>query len=164
MYRGVLLFLFSLLLAACSFAQSAPSQPSEAFLGTWEWRSGADVFRIRLSRDLAFPMPRNEVMHAIVGRHSYTRNGVLVEESFSHNPTDPKTTTLMGSPHTNELIILYFDDLTRGKSGKARLSINPTQPNQLQFTLHGMEQVSIGGTLPPAGFTIPTSMTLTRVP
>jgi hypothetical protein len=136
----------------------------QAFIGTWEWRSGSDAFRIVLSCDPAYVLPDGQMRNMILSRHSYIRNGVLVEESITRNPTSPKERTLVGTPRKDWELELFFSDITKHKSGRAVLTMNSSSPNQFYFELHEMEGVYIGRVAPALGFTVPTTVTLTRVP
>ncbi|QIX60176.1 hypothetical protein HER32_02825 [Hymenobacter sp. BT18] len=145
----------------------APVLPAEQFLGTWEWRSGTDVFRVTFTRNRFYQLPNGTSMHVVIGRHWYTRSGVIIENSTTNSLALRYGHTLLGRLHEDWSIDMGFTDLTKNKPGRAQLTINPTTPNKLQFTLRELE----GGMLalpntptPAAGFTIPTTMTLTRVP
>lgn len=143
---------------------ATPLYPSESFLGSWEWRSGTEVFRLTLTRDLHVPLPNGRTMHFILGRHSYTRNGVVVEESYTRTPNDPNGCAFLGQPYDDQSISMSCVDRTKSKNGRVELLIDPSNRNQMQFTLREIEGMHTPSHPYVPGFTIPTSMTLTRVP
>ncbi|TGE14384.1 hypothetical protein E5J99_16175 [Hymenobacter elongatus] len=174
--KNALLLALLLALSASSFAQrnsAAKAAPgggnqvlplASSFLGTWEWHSGTDVFRIVLTRDNAYPAPNGKLYSVILGRHSYAKNGVVIEETFTKSPSVPKEWSLLTIPREEWRLVMGFMDQTKQKSGSAELIINPNTPNQLSFSLkETMGTVSLN-TPNVVGFTIPTAMTLTRVP
>ena len=146
----------------------APVYQGEAFLGTWEWRSGSEIFRMTLRRDRFYSLPNGDRIHVILGQHSFTRNGVILEDSYHPNVHARRGWSLLGRPHEDWSISMGFLDLSKDKSGEASLSIDPDSPDNLHFELRGVEGAYIvtpNSPPPPSpGFTIPTSMTLTRVP
>ena len=143
---------------------SMPSDKAEAFLGTWEWRSGTEVFRLTLTRELNFPIPGGRTMHALIGRHSYTRNGVVVEESYTRTPNDPTGRAFLGVPNDEWNPDMGYIDRTKNKNGRVNVVIDPANRNQMQFELRDREGMHTPSNPYVPGFTIPTSMTLTRVP
>ncbi|RSK34687.1 DUF6705 family protein [Hymenobacter metallilatus] len=145
----------------------APAYQAEAFLGTWEWRSGTDVFRMTLRRDRFHRLPNGEQRHVLLSVHSFSRNGVLLENPDTDASVQKHGHSMFGIPYADWEINMMLADLTKKKSGKAFLTIDPATPNQMEFSLKGMEAVRIAvpgmPPLPPQGFTVPTRMTLTRV-
>ena len=140
-----------------------PPKPGELFVGEWKWASGSEVFHLKLSRNPAWQHPndpRHRIVAVVTGQHSYTRNGVVVEQSIIGNVAPP---SLFGRPENNSTITMGFRDLTRNKHGDVTLTLVPGNPDQLQWELEVKEMVYVYPDVPPAaGFTVPTTMTLTR--
>ncbi|QIX60174.1 hypothetical protein HER32_02815 [Hymenobacter sp. BT18] len=137
----------------------APALPAEKFLGIWEWRSGTTVFRLQLSRDPYFLLPNGKTLPTIVGQHSYTRNGILVETSLN------KEMTVLAKPTTGNILSGTYKELTKKTWGWVTLTILPTAPNKMTFALKQKEGAVTGtAPIPTVGFTVPSTMTLTRVP
>ncbi|QIX60175.1 hypothetical protein HER32_02820 [Hymenobacter sp. BT18] len=136
----------------------SPVLPAEKFLSTWEWRSGTTVFRLQLSRNLNLLLPNGKSVPAIVGQHSYTRNRILKETSLN------KKMTVLAKPVAGNILSGIFTDLTKNKSGWLTISVMPTTPNKMSWVLEPKEGAVTGNApMPAAGFTVPTTMTLTRV-
>ncbi|TGE14385.1 DUF6705 family protein [Hymenobacter elongatus] len=174
--KNILLLTLVLVLSTNSLAQrnsAAKAAPggggqalplASAFLGTWEWHSGTDVFRLVLTRDTSYPFPNGVLYSVILGRHSYVKNGVVIEETFTKSPNTPQAWSLLTIPREEWRLFMGFMDQKKDKRGKAEIIIDPATPNQMSFSLKEPTGTVSLNTEYVRGFTVPTTMTLTRVP
>ena len=139
--------------------------PGEAFVGNWEWAAGGEVFRITLTRNPTYQNPRDprrRVMNVVTGQHRYTRSGTVIEQSYTGS-AEPYS--LFGVPVNNSSMRMGFHDLTKNRYADATLVFVPGNPNQLTWQLQVVERMYVyPDVAPSAGFTVPTTLTLTRVP
>lgn len=138
-----------------------PTQPSNGslFEGDWEWSSGGDVFLISLTRNSAFSAPDGTTHSVIVGKHRYTKNGAVIEQSFT-GTTEPYT--LFGKPTSSYVFTMSFHDLSRDKWVQVVLTTSSSTPDQITWELkEKMNGVTVNHPV-SNGFTVPTSLTLIR--
>lgn len=133
-------------------------------LGTWEWHSGSEVFRMVLRREPAFKLPDGSVHDVIIGTHSYNGNLANAENSIGAKNVDGNPGfTLFGFPNNSEKLVLSFHDITKNKQGRVLLQVVSGQSNELRWQLTPpTETVSVNKVI-PTGYTVPTTMLLTRV-
>lgn len=147
-------------------AQKLPTLPKQltTMLGTWEWHAGAETFRVVLQREPAFKLPDGSVHDVIVGTHSYHSEFSNTENSIGSRGIDGNPSfTLFGFPGTGEKFSLSFHDITKNKQGNVLLQLVPGKPNELHWQLTPpTETVSLNKII-PTGYTVPTTMLLTRV-
>lgn len=144
--------------------QTASKSPFQQVVGTWEWYSGTQAFRLALQDEPGFKLPDGRTVAVLLGKHRYTRNGAIVEESFTMAGQDGNPGfTLFGVPPDEHGLWMSFRDLTKNKQGRVTLKVVPGKPNDLQWHLTvPTETVGIGKPT-PIGFTVPTDMVLHRV-
>ena len=139
--------------------------PGEAFVGEWEWASGSEVFHITLTRNPAYTFPQypNEgTENVVMGQYTYARNGVTIDQSVS---TGPQSYALFCVPADNSSMRMSFKETAKNKYGTVRLTFVAGNPNQLTWELKPKEMLYIYPDVAPTpGFTVPTTLTLTRVP
>ena len=158
----------AILLAICvpraSVAQSTRQSPFQQMLGTWEWRSRTDTFRLILQREPAFKMPDGTTYSVMLGRHRYVRAGPVVEQSFTLAGQDGNPGfTLFGFPTDYNSFYMSFWDMTKEKLGRSTLKIMPGNPDELQWHLTmPTETVGVNRVI-PEGFSVPTDLVLKRV-
>jgi len=147
-------------------ARKLPASPEQlpTMVGTWEWHAGAETFRVVLQRETAFKLPDGSVHDVIIGTHSYRSEFSTSENSVGARGVDGNPGfTLFGFPNTSGKLLLSFHDITKNKQGNVSLQTVPGKPNELRWQLTPpTETVSLNKTI-PAGYTVPTTMLLTRV-
>ncbi|WP_400191317.1 DUF6705 family protein [Hymenobacter sp. B81] len=80
---ALLPFAFWSLLPASFAASSAPqTAPANPYVGLWEHRTDSTVFRVQLDEG-NFRFSGSETHVVLLGRYSFSRRGVVVEETFS---------------------------------------------------------------------------------
>ncbi|MGI4821584.1 MAG: DUF6705 family protein [Janthinobacterium lividum] len=136
----------------------------DTMLGTWEWHTNSETFRVVLQREPAFKLPDGSIHDVIIGTHNYRSEFSNAENSIGvrgvyGNPGF----TLFGFPTTGEKLLLSFHDITKNKQGNVLLQAVPGKPNELRWQLTPpTETVSLNKPT-PAGYTVPTTLLLTRV-
>lgn len=139
--------------------------PGELFVGNWEWASGGEVFRITLTRNPSYTSaryPEAGAMNVVMGQYRYLRNGVVVDESIA---VGTQLAALFGTPADNVSMRMSFKETAKNKYGTVTLAFVPRNPNQLTWQLKPKEMVYLYPDVGPTpGFTVPTTLTLTRVP
>lgn len=139
---------------------TTPLAPGELFAGEWEWSSGGETFHLTLVRNQTFTFPDGERTNAVIGQYSFTRNGVLIDQSPS---TGPRPYALFCVPANNRSMRMSFKDNAKNKYAKAVLTIVAGQPDLLEWQLEPVERMYFDGdVVPPPGYTVPTTVTLTR--
>lgn len=144
-----------------------PPAPGELFEGDWEWSAGGETFHITLVRNPAYVSPQFPVagtMNVIIGQYTYTRNGVLIDQSPN---TGPRPYALFCSPIGNRSMSMSFKDNAKGKYAKAILTLSSapsnTLPNTLTWQIKAVEKMYFDGDVVPSlGFTVPMNVTMTR--
>ena len=143
------------------FTNSGQGNP---IIGTWEWHSNADTFRVTLRYEPDFKTPDGESYSAILGTHSYIKNGVLIEQAKDAEDTRGGLGfTLFGLLNYDDKINMSFHDITKDKEGKVLLKIIPGQPNKMHWQLSSpSETVTINKAI-KTGYSVPADLVLTRV-
>ena len=137
-----------------------PPEPGELFVGEWEWSSGGETFHVTLVRNPAHAFPDGEIINAVIGQYSLTRNEVLIDQSSA---TGPRPYALFCVPANNQSMRMSFKDNAKNKYAKAILTLVAGQPDMLIWKIEPVERMYFDGdVIPPPGFTVPTSVTLTR--
>jgi hypothetical protein len=118
------------------------SKNLDAYVGTWEYRAGADVFRIVLKKDKRYGPDGEYRNERVYGGHVYMRDGEvvsnciqIVEESTT---LDDETMTISANNaelkeeyvEINELR-LAFKDRIKNKYGLGTLTLIPATPQQV---------------------------------
>ena len=150
--------------ATPAYRNSSLPKPVATMLGTWEWHSGSETFRMVLQGEPAFKLPDGSVHEVIIGTHSYHSSLSNAENSIGAKGIDGNPGfTLFGFPDTGEKLVLSFHDVTKNKEGKVLLQTVPGQSNELRWQLNPpTETVSINKPI-QAGYTVSTTMLLRRV-
>ncbi|MGI8950142.1 MAG: DUF6705 family protein [Chitinophagaceae bacterium] len=169
--KFILYLLFASIIYNHTKAQPAPGSYTKdtalnKFVGTWIYQSDTDQVIIVLQKQkIYFQPPLNCYADALVGWHSYTKNGQNIESSLSHQntPYDKYATILDYSHSPNpESLNLSFDDISKNKGG--RLTITRLSGNKLQWSLHEREiMLSLPGKPFVTGFTLPQNMILKKI-
>lgn len=156
---GTLLIPLYALIAFC-FPSKAQSN-GNAFLGTWEWKSGKEAFRIVLKQDPNFKGPDGKTYNVVLGKHIFTKDGKTVEESVTKADKD---FVLFGVPSPSNTMQMSYQELTLQKRGTATLTLLQNG-NQLQWKLSNpAEVISVNRKEPYSfNFTVPTDLILTKV-
>jgi hypothetical protein len=164
-------FLSRLAFCLCTFSLSvltlhgqvpAQAPSNESILGAWEWHSGSDSFRVVLQREPNFHLPDGTTQIAILGRHSYKKSGILIEQSLTMAGQDGNPGfTLLGVPSTDNPFSMSFFNITTGRRGEATMEVL-SGTNQLRWHFKPKETITINKPL-PASFSVPTDLILTRV-
>ena len=147
------------------------------FAGTWQWTNGNSTFTIKLQKVEYWKMPNdNYYEDLIMGGYKYIDNGNLVVDKliFTTSFPNPATaataagyTKMQGGviyPNVNKAIMIV-SDVIKGKSCMAELTLIPGSTPQIIWHLHDYENyrpASEGNK--PLDFSIPTDVTLTKIP
>jgi hypothetical protein len=133
-------------------------------LGTWEWHSGLETFRLVLQREAHFKTPDGKVYNVILGTHKYIKNNIITENSIEMSGVDGNPAfTLFGSPTSSNKLVMSFHDQTKNKQGKVLLELVSGKSDKMHWRLFPpSETVSINKPI-PTGYTVPTTLVLTRV-
>jgi hypothetical protein len=133
-------------------------------MGTWEYHNGSETFRLVLQNESRYKMPDGKFYSVILGRHSYYRNGKLIEQSLTMPGQDGNPGfTLFSMPNNDKILKMSFEDLSRNKMGQVRLNLVPENTNRLQWILSmPSETVSVNKPT-PIGFSVPTNLILERI-
>jgi hypothetical protein len=157
------------------------SKNLDAYVGTWEYRLGADVFRIVLKKDKEYDDYDGRYLNErIYGGHVYIRDGEvvsdciqIVEESATF---DDETMSISANNveldeedvKPNELR-LGFRDRLKNKTGLGTLALIPGAPAQLHWKIirktEGVYLLKAGESLPvfDSAWSVPTDVVLTKV-
>ena len=170
--------LICLLITNTLMAQEHRRKPFvDQFIGTWEWTSGGETFRIVISKHtLQSSDNPQKFSDQIVGWHSYSKNNQVVESStdksrpifLTWNDAHDNSTLIGGVKVSDTKVWLYFDDISRNKSGKATLEMVAGKTDELRWTLTERERMNViinGVPLNkpvPEGFTVPTNLILKK--
>lgn len=142
---------------------TTPPAPGELFVGEWEWSSGGETFHLTLVRDPAYVSPQFPdagAMNTVFGHYSVTRNRVLIDQSPT---TGTRPYALSCVPANNRSLRMGFKDHAKDKYAYAILTLVAGQPTKLTWKIEPMERMYFDGdVIPPPGYTVPTSVTLTR--
>jgi hypothetical protein len=161
-----------------------PTKNLDAYVGMWEYRAGADVFRIVLKKDNAFDDYDGTFLNErIYGGHSYIRDGEVISDCIlavlESTTFDSKTMSISANNvevreeevEPNELR-LAFKDRLKNKIGLGTLTLIPAthrQPAQLHWKIIRKPEVIYfleeGESLPVSDptWSVPTDLILTMV-
>ena len=127
------------------FAQQYKYAPEyDQFVGTWEWSSDGETFRIVITKHmLQHSFYTQEYTEAIIGWHSYTKNGQVVESSMDKakaqyttwSDANQNSTLLGGVKMSDTKIWLYFDDISMDKCDRVTLEMVEGKTDELQWKL-----------------------------
>jgi hypothetical protein len=156
------------------------SKNLDAYVGTWEYRNGADVFKIVLKKDKEYGPDKEYLNERIYGGHSYIRNGVVVSNCIpavlKSVTLDSKTMSISANNaevdeenvEVNELR-LGFKDRLKNKIGLGTLTLIPGAPAQLHWRIirepEGVYLLKAGESLPVSDpvWSVPTDVILTKI-
>ena len=138
--------------------------PYQSMIGTWEYHTGSETFRLILQNESKYKMPDGKFYNVILGKHSYYYNGKLIEQSLTMPGQDGNPGfTLFSMPNNDKTLKLSFKDLSRNKLGQVRLNLVPGSTTRLHWTLSmPSETVSVNKPT-PTGFSVPTDLVLERI-
>jgi hypothetical protein len=155
------------------------SKNLDAYVGTWEYHAGADVFRVILKKDKRYDHKGTYLNERIYGGHVYIRDGQvvsdciqIVEESttldYEMSISANNAEILEEDVEANELR-LGFRDRIKNKIGLGTLTLIPGAPPQLHWKIirepEGAVLLKAGEELLVREFTwsVPTDVILTKV-
>ena len=170
--------LICLLITNILMAQEYRKKPFiDQFVGTWEWSSGGETFRIVISKHMLqrYSNPK-EYSDQIVGWHSYTKNNQVVESSTDKSKPIFLTwsdahdnSTLIGGVKVSDTEVWFnFHDLTKNKRCKATIEMVAGKTDELRWTLEDKERANVivdgvpSSPPVPEGFTVPTNLILKK--
>lgn len=135
------------------------------FVGSWQWISGDTSFIIVLEKEKKTLKSDKATINtdAIKGWHKYLINGKVIENTVS---SDTESITGMIAQDGNESkLTIFFNDITKSKSGRATLEFLPGKKDKAQWILKGTPGVKIldVGQVPDYTFTVPTNVMMERV-
>ena len=148
-------------------------------MGTWEYRAGADVFRIVLKKDNHIAAHNGQFLNErIYGGHVYIRDGEVVSDCIQivQESTTLDFDIMTISANNAELdeedveineLRLAFNDHIKNKYGLGTLTLIPGAPAQLHWKIiREPEKVYISNDPMPESdptWSVPTDVILTKV-
>ena len=122
------------------------SKNLDAYVGTWEYRAGADVFRIVLKKDKEYDYDGTYLNEQIYGGHVYIRDGEVVSDCIQivqESTTldfDIMTISANNASLSEEYVDpnelrLAFKDRIKNKRGMGTLTLIPGAPAQLHWKI-----------------------------
>ena len=151
----------------------------DKFVGTWEWKSGNDYFRIVISKQKLegtnFSTGSKHHRDMAIGWHIYVKNGVIIDSSMDNvnrtfvDALDAiRNSSLNGGGGTNsKYLLVSFSDKQKNKSGKATLTLVQGKSNEANWKLKEREGIMIydPATDPPypQGWTVPTELVMKKI-
>ena len=170
--------LICLIITNTLMAQEYRKKPFiDQFVGTWEWSSGGETFRIVISKHMLRKSTDPQgYTETIVGWHSYSKNNQVVESStdkskpifLTWDNAHDNSTLIGGIKVSNTKVWFYFHDLTKNKRCKATIEMVAGKTDELRWTLEEKDRaVVIVDGVPssppvPEGFTVPTNLILKK--
>jgi hypothetical protein len=155
------------------------SKNLDAYVGTWEYSKGADVFRIILKKDNDFDDYDGKFLNErIYGGHVYIRDGQVISDCIQivQESTTLNYETMSISANNVEVreedvnpnrLRLGFKDFLKNKIGLGTLTLIPGTPAQLHWKIiREPEMVYIGNEPIPVRdptWSVPTDLILTKV-
>ena len=147
----------------------------DKFVGTWEWKSGNDYFRIIISKQKLegpnFSTGDRFHMDMAICWHIYVKNGITIDSSMdkaNKTYTDAieaiENCSLSGSAHSQYLSILYRDK-QKDKFGNAKLTMLPGKSDEAKWELREWSVAILepNKPLPIMGYTIPTDVIMKKI-
>jgi hypothetical protein len=115
----------------------------DKFVGVWEASRDNEVLRIVLKKEKIFVKGGLDFYwDRVVGWHSYTKNGIVVESSLDFaNGTYDEHATILGGSEGDDKLAFSFRDLSRARSHAAELKLIGSDAATLTFSLK--EQVLV---------------------
>jgi hypothetical protein len=145
------------------------------FEGMWQWTDGTSIFIVKLEKVEYWKAPNNNYYKDLVlGGYKYIENGNLIIDKLTFITNFPNETnaqnfaSIQGGvvyPEVNQLKMIV-NDVLKQKSCRAQLTLNSSGITPtIQWKLQDYEQyrpTSLG--IKPLNFSIPTDVTLTKIP
>jgi hypothetical protein len=135
------------------------------FVGSWQWISGDTSFIIVLEKEKKTLKSDKATINtdAIKGWHKYLINGEVIENTVSSDVQS--ISGIIARDGTENKLTIFFDDITKSKSGRAILEFLPGEKDKAQWILKGTPGVKIldVGQVPDYTFTVPTNVMMERV-
>lgn len=145
----------------------------EAYVGTWEFTSGSDIFRITLKKgskdiDTSFGS-------CLIGDYSYSKNNVILDNYLiSEIPTiyneityksiiifaDNGKLISVNSANPNELYMYFYDKQRKKRVYSGRIQL--ISPTQIRWILEDDEGDYDADDWVEPGFSVPTNIIMTK--
>lgn len=160
--KTALTLLFAILLQS-TFSQTIISHPElDKFVGTWQYINGNTTFIIKLKKVSYYFRSDNTTEEILMGTHSYTENGILLDDNNSLFPNvgqnQKGSLFLYTRPYRNDLNEVHggLKDLPKHTSATIRLNFMGGTPNQMTFEIESLPDVIMAPT--QYGTTFPTGI------
>jgi hypothetical protein len=157
------------------------SKNLDAYVGTWEYREGTEVFRIILKKDRDYDDYDGTYLNErIYGGHLYIHDGEVISDCIQmvgeSTSLDYKTMSISANNaeideedvDANELRLVFRDRL-KNKTGLGTFTLIPGAPAQLHWKIirktEGVYILAAGESLPVVDptWSVPTDVILTKV-
>ncbi|KAA9339436.1 hypothetical protein F0P96_02105 [Hymenobacter busanensis] len=156
-----LLLLLGLVLPFFGPAAARPAPAPNPYVGMWEYRTDSTLFRVQLREKRNFQMPNQKVSDVVLGSYSFSRNGRVVEETFSEKSRYVAPFGMLKPGYETRLSVVFQDQLGLNHA-RVSLQFKPGQPDVLVWTReYALETVRINDNR-PARFTLPNTFELVR--
>lgn len=171
--KNIIIYISIFLTSFHLSAQTITDPELDKFVGTWKWTSSTEEVTITLAKQLVIRPNTGEQREMLVGWHSFTRNGNVVETSMSHlgrdvnidygsSDIDLKVTLRGISRGTTSVHFPVFWDLTLHKSCVLDLTLLSGSTTQATWRLKDGNGVYAGPVGTSGAFTLPTNLVLTK--
>ncbi len=160
--KTIFVCLLTFICCTCS-SQTVYSYPElDKFVGTWQYSNASTTFTIKLKKVSYYFRSVNETQDILMGTHSYTVNGVMVDDT---NPLFPNvgqnqfgSLFLYTRPYRNDLNEVYgiLDDVPKHSAAKVKLNFLGSTPNQMSFEIESLPDFFMAPT--QYGTTFPTGI------
>lgn len=132
------------------------------FAGRWVGKDGSTTFEIVLKNEKTFIKGADIYMDMIRGKYTLSKDGKII--SRTSNDTTINTGHFIDKGKSLTAITLYFTDLDRkSKHCIATFELVDNDRNKGKWILKNTEHIVVGNDYFDPTFSVPTTMTLTRV-
>ncbi len=142
--KTALTLLFAILLQS-AFSQTIISHPElDKFVGTWQCANGSTTFIIKLKKVAYNFRINNTTEDILMGTHSYTVGGVVVDDTNSLFPTvgpnQKGSLFLYTRPYRNDLNEVHgiLKDAPKHSAATVKINFLGGTPNQMTFEIESL--------------------------
>jgi len=167
---------FHVCLAQTSTQTVAYTNNLDAYVGTWEYATTTDTFRIVLRRGVV--SIAYIYSESLLGGYRYVKNGVLIgdytqgvpdqflDKDFSEDDNSITINATNSCVHLEPIppneLRLFFKDIGLGKT-TGRGLIKLLSPTQIHWILKDREGLFSPDNVPPLGFSVPEDVIMTKI-
>jgi hypothetical protein len=175
--RACYLLLAGMLVSAVSVAQSgttlSPTKNLDAYVGTWEYVTATETFRVTFVRGMEYGVSTHS--ECIIGGYLYRKNGTTVADYTANIPTVYNVNygslvKIMGTNakfkpewvDPNELRIYFYDEKVGYRTMEGHIEL--LSPTQIRWILRDpMAEFPLGPAAERDQYTVPTEVVMTKV-